>query len=77
MTSLLGLLYPCLPLGWVSFERTEGQRGSEHLCENGVHADDAGDSSAATNRIDSTIAPADQLSPGSVGVSRAIEGIGR
>ena len=29
MTSLLGLLYPCLPLGWVSFERTEGQRGSE------------------------------------------------
>jgi hypothetical protein len=44
----------------------------------GVHADDAGDSSAATNRIDSTIAPADQLSPGSVGVLRAnIEGIVR
>jgi hypothetical protein len=44
---------------------------------NGVNADDAGDSSAAANRIDSTIAPADQLSPGSVGVTRAIEGIVR
>jgi hypothetical protein len=44
---------------------------------NGVYAGDAGDSSAANNDIDSTIAPAGQLSPGSVGVTRAIEGIVR
>jgi hypothetical protein len=31
MTSLLGLLPPPLPLGWVSFERTEGQRGRTHV----------------------------------------------
>jgi hypothetical protein len=55
-------------------ERDASRGTSEY---NGVNADDAGDSSAAANRIDSTIAPADQLSPGSVGVTRAIEGIVR
>jgi hypothetical protein len=43
--------------------------------DNGVCAGNAGDSSAAANRIDSVIAPSDQLSPGSGGVLRAMEGI--
>jgi hypothetical protein len=36
MTSLLGCLPPSIPFGWVSFERTEGQRGSESNGYNGA-----------------------------------------
>jgi hypothetical protein len=44
---------------------------------NGVRADNAGDSSAAANRIDSVIPPSDRLSPGPGGGLRTIEGIVR
>jgi hypothetical protein len=43
----------------------------------GVCASTAGDSSDAPNGIDSVIPPAGQLSPGSVGGLRSIEGIVR
>ena len=57
--------------------RPETDTNKRSVCYNGVVADAAGDSSAAANGIDSTIAPADQLSHGSVGVTCSIEGIVR
>jgi hypothetical protein len=58
-------------------EEMDARQNACSIRYNGVNANTAGDSSGAENRIDSTIAPADQLSPGSVGVSRNIEGIVR
>lgn len=75
-------LYPPLPskargvLDWLDARRRAGAN-ARSVWYNGVTADAAGDSSAAANGIDSTIAPADQLSPGSVGVTCSIEGIVR
>ena len=64
----------CTPVrGWV--RETPSQ--IERMSDNVGNAERAGDSSAADNRIDFAVTPSGQLSPGSGGVLRSIEGIVR